>query len=1301
MSSTAAAQIMRQADAVKNTMSESGKAFSELWVTRQKLEDLYKKMLLLDLEYALDKKVEQELWNHAFKNQINTLQTQAKDRQNPKKAEAQASLNLFLETASGFYLQFLQMICSTFKLDLPFRRRSGAFGIMRENTINYKNIMTPKKSSCLYICCHCLVHLGDIARYRQQMEQAQTYYRHAANLSPNNGQPYNQLAILEASRGDKLSTVFYYIRSLAVRHPFPVAATNLEKFYSKLIKDTRSDFDGSNLTMSEIITAFLQFEALLHMSTGLDRAAGLKAKIITGLGSHIRSQTVSSAHLTGIVAISVFALHRAQNDTNEAGDAVRKVTFSAEEKWCVQIHIAFSAKLLETMLLHTPKEDNKARDFLTLPAIKVLFDWLYLNKDVLQKKEFMNTSIWSDLCKLLNTLQWLLNDSNKAMDITNFEDYPLPEDTDLRCFQPLEPTYSSYNFSKALSEDLTLARERDLRCQRLVAHGKWLAQDLSRLKLVVYQPTKSIRNQFSTQKGNVEAAQITDNNQILQKPPQRQNVAMQTIMKKQMQKKMEQEKGSTSPLSVISEEGKSPTLDLSQQSAPTESAISPPAPVTGPKSAAASRQAGVLNIHHKGGNLKNLPPRLSAKVAGNQNTTLSPRLQKKQAARGNAALTPRGVKSDSAGDSKDEGKEVIPYNEPEAYPALSMDDYPALVSQRSNTLLIPQNVTSQQGNAGFLSNPNWGVLNLGRDNGGGAGITNFMSPVIGVQRASSPVDNVSGSSRSPQASPRMVSPFSAPDQTVRSVEQSNLNIEVEQGIQGCGLSFPNTNLTADFLSAIRSASQFIQQQNFHPMQQQQQQQHIMMNDKTQQSFQQNAQYNQSHINRMLTQQQQLQSVQQAMRTPRSYFPPSAFGPHMNQITDGGNMSASSGNISSQAGNTPLHGQNPLVPGPNSLLSQVMKGQPQSPLGSLNIPPPPQRGMTQQTLDSRNLNSAAPSGVGYQASRANSGSQSYLAKPPAPVGFIPPSGIVPPQGQPTGMMGNSGFPSSILTNAVGAGRNGTSAPQPSNMNSSAFLGVQQQQQHPQQQHPQQQQQHPQQQQQQGQQQHGIPPHAPKQSTGLLYQNIPLPGSAASGGSGGGAAGAGGLPPSSAGLSGLFIPGQGQPQGQSLAQMLGPQQSYNRGGPGANLAASGQDSRISSSFQGHAAGTPKPEKGANAASQYLQQQQQANKQAAQAQQSMIRAVMDPPFLQASGEYTLFSNNSSPAWPTSLVKSTPSQLKAAPSKGSGPAAQLSGNQLLSSNTVHTDISVNMQGMWSNTGPSPLERLLEQQRSQRQADG
>lgn len=52
-------------------------------------------------------------------------------------------------------------------------------------------------------------------------------FRNAIVLSPSSGQPYNQLALLETSRGDKLATVFYYVRSIAVRNPFPAATSNL------------------------------------------------------------------------------------------------------------------------------------------------------------------------------------------------------------------------------------------------------------------------------------------------------------------------------------------------------------------------------------------------------------------------------------------------------------------------------------------------------------------------------------------------------------------------------------------------------------------------------------------------------------------------------------------------------------------------------------------------------------------------------------------------------------------------------------------------------------------------------------------------------------------------------------------------------------------------------------------------------------------------------------------------------------------------------------------------------------------
>ncbi|MEQ2169890.1 Protein smg7, partial [Goodea atripinnis] len=186
---------------------------TEVWTSRQALQDLYQKMLVTDLEYALDKKVEQDLWNHAFKNQITTLQSQAKNRANPNRSEVQANLSLFLEAASGFYTQEL---CTVFNVDLPCRVKSSQLGIISNKQSSGSAIVTPQPSSCSYICQHCLVHLGDI------------------------GQPYNQLAILASSKGDHLTTIFYYCRSIAVKFPFPAASTNLQKALSKALERYRS-----------------------------------------------------------------------------------------------------------------------------------------------------------------------------------------------------------------------------------------------------------------------------------------------------------------------------------------------------------------------------------------------------------------------------------------------------------------------------------------------------------------------------------------------------------------------------------------------------------------------------------------------------------------------------------------------------------------------------------------------------------------------------------------------------------------------------------------------------------------------------------------------------------------------------------------------------------------------------------------------------------------------------------------------------------------------------------------------------
>lgn len=43
------------------SVSDSKLGAAEVWTSRQALQDLYQKMLVTDLEYALDKKVEQDL----------------------------------------------------------------------------------------------------------------------------------------------------------------------------------------------------------------------------------------------------------------------------------------------------------------------------------------------------------------------------------------------------------------------------------------------------------------------------------------------------------------------------------------------------------------------------------------------------------------------------------------------------------------------------------------------------------------------------------------------------------------------------------------------------------------------------------------------------------------------------------------------------------------------------------------------------------------------------------------------------------------------------------------------------------------------------------------------------------------------------------------------------------------------------------------------------------------------------------------------------------------------------------------
>ncbi|XP_062285550.1 nonsense-mediated mRNA decay factor SMG7 isoform X1 [Scomber scombrus] len=465
------AQYLRQAEALKADMTDSKLGAAEVWTSRQALQDLYQKMLVTDLEYALDKKVEQDLWNHAFKNQITTLQSQAKNRANPNRSEVQANLSLFLEAASGFYTQLLQELCTVFNVDLPCRVKSSQLGIISNKLGGGGGgaIVTPQPSSCSYICQHCLVHLGDIARYRNQTSQAESYYRHAAQLVPSNGQPYNQLAILASSKGDHLTTIFYYCRSIAVKFPFPAASTNLQKALSKALESR--DEVKTKWSVSDFIKAFIKFHGHVYLSKSVEKLDVLREKLEEQFQRLILQKAFSSQQLVHITVINLFELHHLRDLTTDAGEQ----SYSSEQQisWFQLLGLFMSfLGVMCSRALFNRKRGEEIMGECPLPAIKVSLDWLKLRPSVfhdaaVDKRQY----IWPWLVSILNSFQ------PKEDDVSCSSVTPLPEEFELQGFLALRPALRTLDFTKGHQGILV---DRDglpvhSRHQRLISLGKWIA----------------------------------------------------------------------------------------------------------------------------------------------------------------------------------------------------------------------------------------------------------------------------------------------------------------------------------------------------------------------------------------------------------------------------------------------------------------------------------------------------------------------------------------------------------------------------------------------------------------------------------------------------------------------------------------------------------------------------------------------------------------------------------------------------------------------------------------------------------
>ncbi|XP_075244769.1 uncharacterized protein LOC142339031 [Convolutriloba macropyga] len=426
---------------------------------RQKLLNAYREIILEDLDFAVERKVDIELWNHCFRQFISAKQQKSKDRKNPKRSELQANLTSFLESANGFYIVLLHEVCLKFRIsDVPGFVESEKLGMFCSDcqvADSREAKKVPNKASCQYFVQDSLIHLGDIARYRSLVEQARDYYDNAIVLGPLNGKPYNQLAIILQMKNDEnqLETFFYLIRSISVKHAFSGGVANLTTTLTKWSQNENHEnlFSEVGETWAEYERVFCYFNSLVFFLQDYDLATEARDYLVATFRS-ILEQNIDSISWKDLVRMIFVLIFSVRSILFSGENVVEKFSsksimtelteLSTIERDFLGLTTDVSMAVFGCLLKILAEVDEPGVLFISpiLPGLKVVLDWLSQASFLLDFVEFERRQfIWPLLVKVVNALTRGADEDNFGItDTSNTK--PLCEDFLIQGFVPLRET---------------------------------------------------------------------------------------------------------------------------------------------------------------------------------------------------------------------------------------------------------------------------------------------------------------------------------------------------------------------------------------------------------------------------------------------------------------------------------------------------------------------------------------------------------------------------------------------------------------------------------------------------------------------------------------------------------------------------------------------------------------------------------------------------------------------------------------------------------------------------------------------
>ncbi|KAJ1564842.1 hypothetical protein HK096_005966, partial [Nowakowskiella sp. JEL0078] len=266
------------------------------------------------------------------------------------------------------------------------------------------------KSRAIQICHRSLIFLGDLSRYREAHSEkkeknwaaARSFYNFALLLIPDNGNPYNQFAVIDTYEGDELGSVERYFRSLVVKQPFSTALENLHLLFEKAKKREFTGLDDENVKARGVFTK--DFTILMGRMMAKEKEFEIfdstKNNVLIQLGSLLSTLNFDAKLLSRVFTVSLSLLYLqtsltqtktldslssnhlqkrgANSDTIDSQQIL--VLFLCEQS-CVVLTQTNKLLLKQIQNYKPPKSQKLLPESFahgTLPALKILTKWLLI-----------------------------------------------------------------------------------------------------------------------------------------------------------------------------------------------------------------------------------------------------------------------------------------------------------------------------------------------------------------------------------------------------------------------------------------------------------------------------------------------------------------------------------------------------------------------------------------------------------------------------------------------------------------------------------------------------------------------------------------------------------------------------------------------------------------------------------------------------------------------------------------------------------------------------------------------------------